>query len=230
MFSRRYFALWACIALLVIGAALAAWHLMAIYWLAIPALLVLRGLHDLTQPSHSVLRNYPLWGNLRFIFEFIRPEIRQYFVESDTDEKPFSRQQRSIVYQRAKNDVDSRPFGTELDVKAIDHEWISHSLAPTVLDHHDFRITVGGERAQPYSLSLFNISAMSFGSMSANAIRALNLGAKKGGFAHDTGATGIARPARLDSKITLGVAQLPAMGQLPLYFRIYPPGDSPVFR
>jgi len=187
MFSRRYFALWACIALLVIGAALAAWHLMAIYWLAIPALLVLRGLHDLTQPSHSVLRNYPLWGNLRFIFEFIRPEIRQYFVESDTDEKPFSRQQRSIVYQRAKNDVDSRPFGTELDVKAIDHEWISHSLAPTVLDHHDFRITVGGNRAQPYSLSLFNISAMSFGSMSANAIRALNLGAKKGGFAHDTG-------------------------------------------
>jgi len=187
MFSRRYLALWACAALLAITAILAARHLISIYWLLLPALLVLRGLHDLNQQHHSILRNYPLWGNFRFIFEFIRPEIRQYFVESDTDEKPFSRQQRSIVYQRAKNAVDSRPFGTELDVKAVDHEWISHSLAPTVLDHHDFRITVGPERAQPYSLSLFNISAMSFGSMSANAIRALNLGAKKGGFAHDTG-------------------------------------------
>lgn len=187
MFSRRYFALWACTALLAIVAALAARHQISVYWLAIPVLLVLRGLHDLTQVSHSILRNYPLWGNFRFIFEFIRPEIRQYFVESDTDEKPFSRQQRSIVYQRAKNDVDSRPFGTELDVKATDHEWISHSLAPTKLDHDDFRIVVGPGRAQPYSLSLFNISAMSFGSMSANAIRALNLGAKKGGFAHDTG-------------------------------------------
>jgi glutamate synthase domain-containing protein 2 len=141
----------------------------------------------LTQERHAILRNYPLWGHFRFMFEFVRPEIRQYFVEDDTEERPFSRAQRSIVYQRAKNDVDSRPYGTELDVKAVAHEWISHSLAPTKLDGHDFRIVVGPDRKQPYSMSIFNVSAMSFGSLSANAIMALNLGAKKGNFAHDTG-------------------------------------------
>jgi glutamate synthase domain-containing protein 2 len=187
MFSRRYLALWTCTGLLLLAALLALLQRLAWPWLLIPAALVLYGLRDLTQPSHSILRNYPLWGHFRFFFEFIRPEIRQYFVESDTDEKPFSRQQRSIVYQRSKNAVDSRPFGTELDVKATDHEWISHSLAPTTLPHHDFRVLVGETRAQPYAMSLFNISAMSFGALSANAIRALNQGAKQGGFAHDTG-------------------------------------------
>ncbi len=187
MFSRRYLAMWCAVALLAVCAALAITHRLAWFWIIVPLALVALGLFDLTQQRHAILRNYPLWGHFRFLFEFIRPEIRQYFVENDTDEKPFSRAQRSIVYQRAKNDVDSRPYGTELDVKAIAHEWISHSLAPTTLDSHDFRIVVGPDRAQPYSMSIFNVSAMSFGSLSANAIMALNLGAKKGNFAHDTG-------------------------------------------
>ncbi|PLZ03306.1 FMN-binding glutamate synthase family protein [Burkholderia sp. WAC0059] len=187
MFSRRYLALW-CFGLLFAACAVAAlFHRLSWLCAVVPALLVLLGLYDLSQQRHAILRNYPIWGHLRFIFEFVRPEIRQYFVEDDTDGRPFSWQQRSIVYQRSKNAVDSRPYGTELDVAAIGHEWISHSLAPTTLDDCDFRILVGGTRAQPYSMSIFNISAMSFGALSANAIRALNLGAKKGHFAHDTG-------------------------------------------
>ena len=151
------------------------------------ALLVFIGVYDLQQTKRSILRNYPIIGHLRFAMEFIRPEIRQYFIESDSDATPFSRAQRSLVYQRAKGDPDKRPFGTQLDVHAEGYEWINHSLAPTQLATHDFRITIGAGRAQPYSCSVFNISAMSFGALSANAIQALNAGAKRGGFAHDTG-------------------------------------------
>ncbi len=151
------------------------------------AALVAIGVYDLRQSKRSILRNYPIIGHLRFTMEFIRPEIRQYFIESDTDANPFSRAQRSLVYQRAKGDPDKRPFGTQLDVHAEGYEWINHSLAPTQLATHDFRITIGANRAQPYSCSVFNISAMSFGALSANAIQALNAGAKRGGFAHDTG-------------------------------------------
>ena len=151
------------------------------------ALLVSIGVYDLQQTKRSILRNYPIIGHLRFAMEFIRPEIRQYFIESDSDATPFSRAQRSLVYQRAKGDPDKRPFGTQLDVHAEGYEWINHSLAPTQLATHDFRITIGAGRAQPYSCSVFNISAMSFGALSANAIQALNAGAKRGGFAHDTG-------------------------------------------
>ena len=139
MFSRRYLAMWGAILLLAACAALGATGQIAWLWIIAPALLVALGLYDLTQERHAILRNYPLWGHFRFLFEFIRPEIRQYFVEDDTEEKPFSRAQRSIVYQRAKNEVDSRPYGTELDVKATGHEFISHSLVPTSLDCHDFR-------------------------------------------------------------------------------------------
>ncbi|VVD79551.1 glutamate synthase [Pandoraea iniqua] len=187
MFSRRFLALWLAVALLVATLALVlfdGWHPL---WPLPFAALVALGAWDVVQQRHAVLRNYPLWGHFRFLFEFIRPEIRQYFVEDDTSETPFSRAQRSIVYQRAKGDVDSRPFGTEIDVKAAGYEWIAHSLAPTVLDNHDFRITIGPDRAQPYSASIFNISAMSFGALSANAIRSLNRGAKLGNFIHDTG-------------------------------------------
>ncbi len=146
------------------------------------------GFRDTRQTRHSVLRNYPVIGHLRFLLEFIRPEIRQYFIEGDRESMPFSRQQRSLVYQRAKGAQDKRPFGTQLDVHATGFEWINHSIAPTTLASHDFRITIGGERCtQPYSASVFNISAMSFGALSANAILALNEGAKRGGFAHDTG-------------------------------------------
>jgi glutamate synthase domain-containing protein 2 len=151
------------------------------------------GLRDVRQTRHSVLRNYPVIGHLRFLLEFVRPEIRQYFIESDNEAAPFSRAQRSLVYQRAKGASDKRPFGTQLDVQHLGYEWLNHSLKPTQLDSHDFRITIGAERTQPYSASVFNISAMSFGALSANAILALNKGAKAGGFAHDTGEGSISR-------------------------------------
>ncbi len=158
------------------------------------------GLRDVRQRRHSVLRNYPVIGHLRFLLEFIRPEIRQYFIESDHEAAPFSRQQRSLVYQRAKGDADKRPFGTQLDVHADGYEWINHSMAPTRLAGHDFRITVGLAEngcTQPYSASVFNISAMSFGALSANAILALNGGARRGGFAHDTGEGSISQHHRV---------------------------------
>jgi glutamate synthase domain-containing protein 2 len=159
--------------------------------LIVAALLVLIGIRDLTQKNHSILRNYPIAAHLRFLFEEIRPELRQYFFEGDKDGTPFSRDRRAVVYQRAKMQLDVRPFGTQYDVYAIGYEWMHHSIAPRPVSKEPFRITVGGEECtQPYSASVFNISAMSFGSLSANAIRALNGGAKLGGFAHDTGEGG----------------------------------------
>jgi len=157
--------------------------------------LVLTGWHDVRQTRHSVLRNYPVIGHLRFLLEFIRPEMRQYFIESDREAAPFSRQQRSLVYQRAKGDSDKRPFGTQLDVGAHGYEWLNHSMVPSEVDSHDFRVTVGVAPSctQPYSASVFNISAMSFGALSAHAILALNAGAQRGRFAHDTGEGSISR-------------------------------------
>ena len=156
------------------------------------------GIRDLRQTKRALLRNYPVIGHLRFLLEWIRPEIRQYFLESDREAVPFSRQQRSLVYQRSKGESDKRPFGTQLDVHEPGYEWINHSLQPTTLPSHDFRIRIGGDRcSQPYSASLFNISAMSFGALSANAIMALNGGAKRGGFAHDTGEGSISEHHRL---------------------------------
>lgn len=146
------------------------------------------GWWDLRQSRRSVLRNYPIIGHMRYMLEKVRPEIRQYFLESDNDATPFSRSQRSLVYARAKGETDKRPFGTQQDVKANGYEWISHSMTPTTLSTQDFRISIGGpDCTQPYDASVFNISAMSFGSLSANAIQALNSGAQRGGFAHDTG-------------------------------------------
>lgn len=145
------------------------------------------GIYDMQQTDHAITRNYPVMGHLRFLFEEIRPEIRQYFLEGDTDELPFSRAQRSLVYQRAKDVLDARPFGTQLDVHHNGYEWLNHSMVPSHLPSHDFRVTVGEGRAQPYSMSILNISGMSFGSLSANAILALNKGAKLGGFAHNSG-------------------------------------------
>ena len=134
-------------------------------------------------------RNYPILGNIRYLVEGIRPEIRQYLLESDSDALPFSRAQRSLVYSRAKNETADKPFGTLIDVYQSGFEFIGHSMRPAPLsDPNGFRVTVGGPQCtQPYSASIFNISAMSFGSLSANAIRALNQGAKLGNFAHDTG-------------------------------------------
>ena len=167
------------------------------WWPLIFLALSLVGLYDLQQQHHAILRNYPIIGHLRFMLETIRPEIRQYFLESETEATPFSRAQRTLIYARAKGQSDKRPFGTQLDTRAIGYEWINHSIAPSVIPSHDFRVTVGGAACtQPYSMSLFNISAMSFGALSANAIMALNQGAKLGGFAHDTGEGSISRHHR----------------------------------
>jgi glutamate synthase domain-containing protein 2 len=150
--------------------------------------LALIGVLDLLQDKQAIRRNYPILGHIRFFLESIRPEIRQYFLETDTEKIPFSRAQRSLVYQRAKNVVDKRAYGTQLDVYQTDYEWINHSMNPVKVKDIDFRVMVGESSCtQPYNLSVFNISAMSFGALSANAIRALNKGAKKGNFAHDTG-------------------------------------------
>jgi len=158
------------------------------------AVLVLIGIWDMVQTKHSLRRNYPILANIRFGLEKVRPEIRQYFLESDTDGVPFNRSKRAVVYQRAKGQLDKRPFGTQQDVYGANFEWINHSLVPMPPAGHDFRVTVGGpECRQPYSLSLLNISAMSFGALSANAIRSLNQGAKLGNFAHDTGEGGYSR-------------------------------------
>ena len=161
--------------------------------LAFGALAVV-GLMDYLQPRQSIRRNYPVLAHFRFFFEMIRPEIRQYFIESDTDELPFSRAQRSIIYQRAKGVADKRPFGTQLDVYEPQYEWINHSLMPATIASHDFRVTIGGaECSQPYSASVMNISAMSFGALSANAVLALNEGARRGHFYHDTGEGSVSR-------------------------------------
>jgi glutamate synthase domain-containing protein 2 len=149
------------------------------------------GLRDFFQPRHAILRNYPITAHLRFLFEKIRPEMRQYFFEDDKDGMPFPRDKRAIVYQRAKGALDKRPFGTQYDVYQSHYEWLHHSMAPAEPAHEPFRIMVGGsDCTRPYSASVFNISAMSYGALSANAVRALNKGAKMGGFAHDTGEGG----------------------------------------
>ncbi|NBY27429.1 MAG: FMN-binding glutamate synthase family protein, partial [Betaproteobacteria bacterium] len=187
IFALRYATLACCVLVLLLSLFLLLVYGMGWSLLLGAAGLVALGVHDLLQTHHSILRNYPVIGHLRFVLEFVRPEIRQYFIESDNEAAPFSRSQRSLVYQRAKGESDKRPFGTQLDVQAPGFEWINHSVAPSQLATHDFRITIGPETAQPYSASVFNISAMSFGALSANAILALNAGAKRGSFAHDTG-------------------------------------------
>jgi glutamate synthase domain-containing protein 2 len=157
---------------------------------AIPlAALVLLGMWDLTQPRHSIRRNYPVIGHIRWWVEAIRPEIRQYLIEADEEAAPFSRDQRGLVYDRAKGKAGEHPFGTLLDAYRDGYEFIGHSTMPAPpADPATFRITIGGPDCKaPYSASVFNISAMSFGALSANAIRALNAGAKMGGFSHDTG-------------------------------------------
>ena len=197
IYPVRYTAFLASVVLLVFTLLGAGVTGLSGWWPLLFLILSVVGLHDLNQNHHAILRNYPVIGHLRFMFEYIRPEIRQYFLESETDATPFSRAQRSLVYSRAKGDSDKRPFGTQLDVRAVGYEWINHSIATTQLSSHDFRIQIGGNACkQPYSISRFNISAMSFGALSANAVLALNLGAKRGGFAHDTGEGSISRHHR----------------------------------
>ncbi|MET3113225.1 glutamate synthase domain-containing protein 2 [Pedobacter sp. CG_S7] len=170
-----------------------AWH--PFFWAFIfVGPIVILGVYDLYQPKQSIVRNYPVVGRLRYLMEDLRPKVYQYFVESDTNGKPFSRLNRSLVYQRAKKQNDTIPFGTQLDVYENGYEWLSHSIA--AISHHELnedpRVLIGGpECTLPYSASIFNISAMSFGSLSQNAILALNGGAKMGNFMHNTGEGGI---------------------------------------
>jgi glutamate synthase domain-containing protein 2 len=156
--------------------------------LVVLAPLVAVGVGDQIQTSHAILRNYPIIGHIRFMLESIRPELRQYLIEDERDPVPFSREHRALVYQRAKDINSAQPFGTVKDVNAVGYGWISHSIRPKTLVNHDFRVMIGGPDCRaPYAASVLNISGTSFGAVSANAIMSFNLGAKLGGFAHNTG-------------------------------------------
>ncbi len=153
---------------------------------------ILLGTYDYLQSTHTIMRNFPVLGRFRYLLEAIRPEINQYFVESNTNGMPFSRNERSLIYQRAKKNIDTLPFGTQKNLYASGYEWVNHSMAPVHVEAKDLRVIVGGpDCTQKYSASILNISAMSFGSLSRNAILALSGGAKDGRFALNTGEGGI---------------------------------------
>ena len=171
------------------------WNGWELAGLCIAASLTTLGLFDVLQRAHSLRRNYPITANFRWLIESIRPQIRQYLIESENEQTPYSRSQRSLVYARAKNEGSERAFGTQLDVYQRGYEFVAHSTRPApTTDPAAFRVMIGADQcSQPYSASLLNISAMSFGSLSARAILALNKGARLGGFAHDTGEGSISR-------------------------------------
>ena len=178
--------------LVVLSVAVAFWWPVLLWSWVVFGPIVAIGFYDYFQVKHTIPRNFPALGRMRYLMELIRPEIYQYFIESDTEGVPFDRDQRSLIYQRAKNVRDTVPFGTKEDVYETGYEWVNHSMAP--LQHHpdDMRISIGGSDCiQPYSTSLLNISAMSYGSLSRNAVLALNEGARMGNFAHNTGEGGI---------------------------------------
>ena len=188
---RRWFYVFAAV-LLAGVAAVATYFPVALWALLVVGPLLLLGLHDSLQREHTILRNFPLLGHVRYLFEMVRPEIQQYFIESNTDAFPIEREFRDIVYQRAKGELETQPFGTQRDVYRIGYEWAAHSLAPVPPLEEPPRIPVGGpDCRQPYSCSMLNISAMSFGALSSHAVLALNAGAKAGGFAHNTGEGGL---------------------------------------
>ena len=197
-FTRRYITWTLMVGLTGVLMYLFARHPTWSIYLAVPlfitAFLSAIGLHDFLQKRRSILRNYPIAAHIRFLLEDIRPEIRQYFIEDDKRGTPFSRDERSVIYQRAKNQLDKRPFGTQIDVYADGYEWLNHSMAPKPVRKDPLQLTIGGpDCTQPYKASILNISAMSFGALSANAIMALNKGAKIGGFAHVTGEGGVSK-------------------------------------
>ena len=164
------------------------------WWVLVAVLLLLLavGCHDLVQKKHSILRNYPVLGHMRFLMEDIRPELQQYFIERNYDGRPFDRNTRSSIYQRAKGLKEEQPFGTERDVNEPGYEYLVHSTKPVDVPDAEPRVTIGGPHCtRPYSMALMNVSAMSFGALSANALMALNSGARLGGFAHDTGEGGL---------------------------------------
>lgn len=163
-----------------------------IWFTVIVGLILVRGFMDAFQKQHAVKKNFPLLGHFRYILESIRPEIQQYFVESNVDGAPINRNNRSVVYQRSKKELRVQPFGTQENLYKEGNEWVNHSMFPVIVGDDYDRVTVGGKDClQPYSSSIFNVSAMSYGSLSRNAIEALNLGAAKGNFYHNTGEGGI---------------------------------------
>ncbi|MFQ5536297.1 MAG: FMN-binding glutamate synthase family protein [Gemmatimonadota bacterium] len=188
---RRWF--YTVSALLLLSVALWATMWPAVLWSLVVLLPVIGlGVHDALQKRHTILRNFPLVGRLRFLFEDIRPEIQQYFIESNIDAFPIEREMRSVVYQRAKGELETQPFGTQRDVYRVGYEWAAHALAEAPPIEEEPRLQVGGpDCGLPYSSSLLNISAMSFGALSPTAVKALNRGAARGGFAHNTGEGGI---------------------------------------
>lgn len=166
-----------------------------VWWsLVIFGPLIVLGFLDMVQAKQSIRRNFPVLGHFRYLLEVIRPEIYQYFVESDTSGTPFTREERSVVYQRAKGVKDTIPFGTQKNVYNVGYEWVNHSVQPKKVDPTQMRITIGTEQCkQPYNASILNVSAMSFGSISKNAVLALNRGAKLGNFAQNTGEGGLSK-------------------------------------
>ena len=149
-------------------------------------------LRDFFQTEHTILRNFPVLGHMRYLAETVRPGVQQYFIENESEGRPFSKEERSLVYQRAKGVLDTKPFGTQRDVYEVGYEWVNHSMAPVHVDPAGLRVTIGGpDCTQPYDASILNISAMSYGSLSKNAVLALNGGAKDGNFAHNTGEGGV---------------------------------------
>ncbi len=181
------------IAATTLAAGIGMFHRTYLIWVLIPLLVVLiLGLFDFAQRHHSLLRIYPILGHLRWLFEGVRPEFRQYLIKSNQDEVPFSSEERSVVYQRAKTEEARRQFGTQLNVYKPGYAWLTHSMAPKIVAADYLRVTVGGSACtKPYDASVYNISAMSFGALSGNVIEALNAGAKLGGFAHNSGEGGI---------------------------------------
>jgi glutamate synthase domain-containing protein 2 len=193
---RRSFILFAVVATLLV-AALGFFISSGFFWIfAVLGPILLLGFYDYFQTKSAIVRNFPVVGRTRFIAEWLRPKMYQYFIEPDTDGRPFSRIKRNIVYQRAKGVTDTEPFGTQINVYEEGYQWLNHSIA--ALDSHNMnpnpRVKVGGKNCkQPYDLSIFNVAAMSFGSLSKNAVMALNGGAAIGGFAHNTGEGGISQ-------------------------------------
>ncbi|MGE0771945.1 MAG: FMN-binding glutamate synthase family protein [Cyclobacteriaceae bacterium] len=179
-------------AVLVVFSLMVAINVLSQLWLFVPLLMLLLVAYDTFQHKSTLRRNYPLVGRLRYLFESVRPEIRQYFFEGELDGKPFNRRQRSIVYQRAKNEKQTISFGMQDDPNRIGYEWAAHSIYPKKADRSAFRLMFGNAQCkQPYSSSIFNIGAMSYGALSRTAITSLNRGAKIGNFAHNTGEGGI---------------------------------------
>ncbi|MEQ8346266.1 MAG: FMN-binding glutamate synthase family protein [Sneathiellaceae bacterium] len=191
MTQRAVFYYISVIGVIAVGVAGGAWPW--VFWLLIPmALYIAIGLYDIHVSRANVLANYPVIGHLRYMFEFVRPEIQQYFIATNLSGRPFNREQRDLVYHRAEHSLDTLPFGTQQDIYDIGYESTVHSLSPKKLSEEDGRTTVGGPDCKhPYNASRLNISAMSFGALSQNAIMAMNRGAKLGGFAHNTGEGGL---------------------------------------